>query len=112
VQRRCSGGVKRTFGVDGRLDLLEPARLDVVSELLHRRLDVSDLDSVLALLIKRAERSARSCQQINNDRSNLPIGGIVRLHSPGGSSNMQLRVLAGGFDPPKFLLPWGSGTPI
>ena len=51
----------RTFGVDGGLDLLQPAGFDVVSELLHRRLDVADLDALLVLLVERAERRLRGC---------------------------------------------------
>ena len=48
-----------TFGVDAGLDLFQPTGLDAVTELLHRRLDVSHFDSLFALLVERVERISR-----------------------------------------------------
>ena len=48
-------GSIRTFSVDCGFNLLQPARLDVVSEFLHSRLDITDFDSVFVLLVERVE---------------------------------------------------------
>ena len=63
LKRRKLKIIKRTFYVDGGFDLLQPSGLNVMSELLHRRLDVADFDSLFALLVKRVERVSRSCMQ-------------------------------------------------
>jgi len=55
VQLDISGA----FSVDGMFDLLEPVGLDVVAKLLQRLLDVTNLDLVLVLLVKKLERVLR-----------------------------------------------------
>ena len=48
----------------------------------------------------------------NKDQTNEAKSGIARLHSSGGSSNLQLHVLAAGFDHQISSPPWGISDPI
>jgi len=47
----------------------------------------------------------------NKGQTNLAKDGIAGLYSPGGSSNLQLHVLAAGFDP-KSPFPSGPARPV